>query len=218
MWQRQRQSIAEWRPQLTFASVDSTSQEQQQQQQQSRTQSNIPTSDRSLNSSNATRDSINGNSNNNDGGVRTVGQPVTANGSSASEAEPDRDSDRDSHQASSPQSSPTTSVAERLSYSAQEPEPYPREPSDKPRRSWYRRLLALCGLRPNNTHDPAIWALAGPAVLALATDPLLGIVDTAFVGRLGPEELVRPIPLDRCMNVPSLWSHVGHVGGPQHLL
>ena len=66
-----------------------------------------------------------------------------------------------------------------------------RPEGEPPRRSWYRRLLARCGLHPSSRHDAAIWALAGPAVLALATDPLLGIVDTAFVGRLGPEELVR---------------------------
>ncbi len=39
-------------------------------------------------------------------------------------------------------------------------------------------------------YDQAIWSLAAPAVLALAADPLLGMVDTAFVGRLGQEHLV----------------------------
>ena len=54
-----------------------------------------------------------------------------------------------------------------------------------------RRVLARIGIRPSGRHDAAIWDLAGPAVLALAADPLLGVVDTAFVGRLGPEALVR---------------------------
>lgn len=39
-------------------------------------------------------------------------------------------------------------------------------------------------------HDKDILALALPAALALAADPLLGMVDTAFVGRLGADELV----------------------------
>ena len=46
------------------------------------------------------------------------------------------------------------------------------------------------GIRPSDRHDGPVWDLAGPAVLALAADPLLGVVDTAFVGRLGPEALV----------------------------
>ncbi len=46
------------------------------------------------------------------------------------------------------------------------------------------------GIRPSDRHDGPVWDLAVPAVLALAADPLLGVVDTAFVGRLGPEALV----------------------------
>lgn len=38
--------------------------------------------------------------------------------------------------------------------------------------------------------DKDIFALAVPAALALAADPLLGMVDTALVGRLGSDELV----------------------------
>jgi hypothetical protein len=38
--------------------------------------------------------------------------------------------------------------------------------------------------------DRDIWQLAVPAALALAADPLLGMVDTALVGRLGSDELV----------------------------
>lgn len=38
-------------------------------------------------------------------------------------------------------------------------------------------------------HDDAILALAGPAVIALAADPLLSVVDTGFVGHIGPDEL-----------------------------
>lgn len=37
--------------------------------------------------------------------------------------------------------------------------------------------------------DRQIWALAGPAVLTLASEPLYLLVDTAIVGRLGPEAL-----------------------------
>jgi hypothetical protein len=40
-------------------------------------------------------------------------------------------------------------------------------------------------------HDASILALALPAALALAADPLLSMVDTALVGRLGGDELVR---------------------------
>ena len=38
-------------------------------------------------------------------------------------------------------------------------------------------------------HDSAIFALALPAVLALAADPLLSMVDTVFVGRAGTDAL-----------------------------
>lgn len=38
-------------------------------------------------------------------------------------------------------------------------------------------------------HDAAILDLAGPAILALAADPLLSLVDTAFVGSAGAEPL-----------------------------
>jgi Na+-driven multidrug efflux pump len=41
-----------------------------------------------------------------------------------------------------------------------------------------------------SVHDKDILALALPAALALAADPLLGMVDTALVGRLGADELV----------------------------
>jgi Na+-driven multidrug efflux pump len=41
--------------------------------------------------------------------------------------------------------------------------------------------------------DKDIWQLAVPAALALAADPLLGMVDTALVGRLGSDELVSSI-------------------------
>jgi hypothetical protein len=41
--------------------------------------------------------------------------------------------------------------------------------------------------------DKDIWQLAVPAALALAADPLLGMVDTALVGRLGSDELVSSV-------------------------
>ena len=55
----------------------------------------------------------------------------------------------------------------------------------------HRRAFERVGIRPSDRHDGPVWDLAAPAVLALAADPLLGVVDTAFVGRLGPEALVR---------------------------
>lgn len=41
----------------------------------------------------------------------------------------------------------------------------------------------------STTHDRAIWRLAWPALGALAADPLVSLVDTAFVGQLGRTEL-----------------------------
>jgi MATE family multidrug resistance protein len=41
----------------------------------------------------------------------------------------------------------------------------------------------------NRNYDRAIWALALPALGSLAADPLLSLVDTAFIGRLGRTEL-----------------------------
>ena len=60
--------------------------------------------------------------------------------------------------------------------------PGAQEASAKP---WQR--LQLPALR--HPRDPAILSIALPAVLALAADPLLSVVDTLFVGRLGAEEL-----------------------------
>jgi hypothetical protein len=53
--------------------------------------------------------------------------------------------------------------------------------------SWVKRQLRI---QPSRRHDADIAAIAGPALLSLAADPLLSLVDTAFVGRLGPAELV----------------------------
>jgi hypothetical protein len=55
----------------------------------------------------------------------------------------------------------------------------------------YQRFLSRLGLNPDAANDESIIALAVPAVLALAADPLLSLVDTAYVGRIGPDELVR---------------------------
>ena len=52
---------------------------------------------------------------------------------------------------------------------------------------WLTRQLRI---QPSRRHDADIAAIAGPALLSLAADPLLSLVDTAFVGRLGPAELV----------------------------
>lgn len=51
---------------------------------------------------------------------------------------------------------------------------------------WTALIAALFRASP---HDPAIFALALPAVLALAADPLLSMVDTVFVGRAGTDAL-----------------------------
>lgn len=42
-------------------------------------------------------------------------------------------------------------------------------------------------------HDSAIFALALPAVLALAADPLLSMVDTIFVGQVSGVRRFRPM-------------------------
>lgn len=44
-------------------------------------------------------------------------------------------------------------------------------------------------MRLRSRHDRAVAALAIPALGSLVADPLLGLVDTAFVGRLGSESL-----------------------------
>lgn len=56
----------------------------------------------------------------------------------------------------------------------------------------YRRLKRRLKLQPSQQYDDRILAISGPAVIALAADPLLSLIDTAFVGRLGPAELVNP--------------------------
>lgn len=50
---------------------------------------------------------------------------------------------------------------------------------------WERRVRSFT----RSKYDEQIIGLAGPALLTLAADPLLSIVDTAFVGRLGSNEL-----------------------------
>ena len=44
-------------------------------------------------------------------------------------------------------------------------------------------------LRLRSRHDRAVAALAIPALGSLVADPLLSLVDTAFVGRLGSDSL-----------------------------
>lgn len=48
---------------------------------------------------------------------------------------------------------------------------------------------AVVDLVPRSRHDRAILAFALPALGSLATDPLVSLVDTAWVGRLGTEAL-----------------------------
>lgn len=54
-----------------------------------------------------------------------------------------------------------------------------------PTSAWARLHQAL-----SSPYDHAIFTLAAPAVLALAAEPLLGIIDTAFMGQLGADNLV----------------------------
>ncbi len=54
----------------------------------------------------------------------------------------------------------------------------------------------------SSPHDSAIFALALPAVLALAADPLLSMVDTIFVGQVGAADAPLPVvtlPLSCCL-------------------
>ncbi|GMH35670.1 hypothetical protein BSKO_03538 [Bryopsis sp. KO-2023] len=59
--------------------------------------------------------------------------------------------------------------------------------------SWWQEISESCEQRVRSLltskYDKQIIGLAGPALLTLAADPLLSIVDTAFVGRLGSNEL-----------------------------
>lgn len=43
--------------------------------------------------------------------------------------------------------------------------------------------------RLRSRHDRAVAALAFPALGSLIADPLLGLIDTAFVGRVGSDSL-----------------------------
>ena len=61
--------------------------------------------------------------------------------------------------------------------------PGSREAAARQQLGWLQQLL-------HSPHDSAILAMAGPALLALAADPLLSMVDTGFVGQIGSAELV----------------------------
>lgn len=52
------------------------------------------------------------------------------------------------------------------------------------------RAQAIVSAFVSSPHDGIIFSLAAPAILALAADPLLAMVDTAIVGHLGQNELV----------------------------
>ena len=52
----------------------------------------------------------------------------------------------------------------------------------------HRATEILSSLGPT-PHDTAILSMAVPAVMALAVDPLLAMVDTGIVGQLGQDEL-----------------------------
>lgn len=53
----------------------------------------------------------------------------------------------------------------------------------------YESHLGSVLIKLRSPHDRAIFTLALPALGSLAADPLVSLVDTAFVGRLGPEAL-----------------------------
>lgn len=55
----------------------------------------------------------------------------------------------------------------------------------------YSKLKEKLGSQSSRQYDQQILAVSGPALIALAADPLLSLIDTAFVGQLGPAQLVR---------------------------
>lgn len=57
--------------------------------------------------------------------------------------------------------------------------------------AWLESLQERSRALLHSPYDSVIISLAAPAILALAADPLLAIVDTAIVGQLGSQELVR---------------------------
>lgn len=61
------------------------------------------------------------------------------------------------------------------------------------------RAQAIVSGFVSSPHDGIIFSLAAPAILALAADPLLAMVDTAIVGHLGQNELVSGPLGDACM-------------------
>jgi hypothetical protein len=65
-----------------------------------------------------------------------------------------------------------------------------RQPARFGSKDWLEALQGSFKRSLRSPHDSAILSLAGPALLALAADPLLSMVDTAFVGQLGAPELV----------------------------
>ncbi|CAM9220196.1 unnamed protein product [Phaeothamnion confervicola] len=52
-----------------------------------------------------------------------------------------------------------------------------------------RRPLSMLHSTTKNVHDKDIAALASPALLSLLVDPILSVIDTMYVGRLGPTEI-----------------------------
>lgn len=73
-----------------------------------------------------------------------------------------------------------------------------RQPARFGSKDWLEALQGSFKRSLRSPHDSAILSLAGPALLALAADPLLSMVDTAFVGQLGAPELVSSWTLIRC--------------------
>lgn len=53
----------------------------------------------------------------------------------------------------------------------------------------YTKVKRQLGIQSSRNYDDQILAVSGPALIALAADPLLSLIDTAFVGKLGPAEL-----------------------------
>ncbi len=58
------------------------------------------------------------------------------------------------------------------------------------------------GAGPFEVTDRLIFSIAVPMTLAFLTTPLLGLVDTAVVGRLGSAELIAGLASGRCFRSP----------------
>ncbi|KAG1676823.1 hypothetical protein FOA52_010332 [Chlamydomonas sp. UWO 241] len=84
---------------------------------------------------------------------------------------------------------PGSSSSSSTSRSARELDAAPGRGGGEGSRQWWSQLQERAGALLSSPYDSVILSLSGPAILALAADPLLSIVDTAIVGQLGSGEL-----------------------------